>query len=78
MNFFFCLLIKMNAFAFNSKADFLLFLLLLLLLFFLFLFLFFFVLSSPQFSQTLPDKDDGWGRTLAPAEPGSFLGAERY
>ncbi|KAI9527288.1 hypothetical protein NQZ68_032159 [Dissostichus eleginoides] len=29
-------------------------------------------------SQTLPDKDDGWGRTLAPAKPGSFLGAERY
>lgn len=39
---------------------------------------FLFLLSAPQYSQTLPDKDDGWGRTLAPAKPGSFLGAERY
>lgn len=34
--------------------------------------------STPQYSQTLPDKDDGWGRILAPAKPSSFLGAERY
>lgn len=39
---------------------------------------FFSFFPSSQWSQTSCDKDDGWGRTLAPAEPSSFLGAQRY
>lgn len=43
-----------------------------------FFFHFFFFFFCLQYSQAPSDKDDGWGRTLAPAKTGSFLGAERY
>lgn len=46
--------------------------------FFFFYYFFFWFFSCPQCSQAASDKDDGWGRTLAPAKTGSFLGAERY